>query len=417
MFFKHYKPLFTYCCCIYFFCTSFYVASETIKFGALITNGPQRIKYATAVKKFEDKNPGVNVQLIALKDHEYKKALVNWLTQETGLDVLTWQGGERLYQYVKAGYIENLNKLWQENNLTAEFTQSSQQIVSYNGDFYAVPTSYYHWVFFYKKSVFQQLEISAPKNWKEFLHICHLLKTKGITPITIGTKYKWPSAAWFDYINLRLNGLEYHQQLLKGKIPFTDEKVRNVFTKWHFLLKNGYFINNHRQFNWERAMPLIYNETAGMALIGNFFTAKIPSHLKDDIGFFPFPTINSNQALYEEAPLDLLLIPNNSKNKELAKKFLLHMTNANVLADYNDFIGMLSPNIKSEQKANEFTKTGLKLLENAAGLTQFFDRDTNKKMGDEAIIIFTKFMKNKDIEQTLNALEQARQQHLSNEKI
>lgn len=408
------KQKVAYLACSYFLCLSFFVESKTIKFGALITSGPQRIKYATEVENFEHNNPDVEVQLIALKDHEYKKTLENWLTQETGLDLLTWQGGERLFQYVRAGYVENINELWQKNNLAAEFTKNSQKKVSYQDNFYAVPTSYYHWGIFYKKSVFQKFNIPIPKNWEAFLYACKLLKNENITPITIGTKYKWPSAAWFDYINLRLNGIEFHQQLLQGKIPFTNDKVRNVFIKWHYLLENNFFIDNHQELSWERSIPLIYNETAGMTLIGNFITEKIPPSLKDDIGFFSFPAINIEHALYEEAPLDVLMIPTNAKNKQLAKKLLLHMANAKFLAQYNDFVGMLSPNINSQQKINKFTHTGLTLLKNAPGLTQFFDRDTNKKMSDEAISIFTRFMENKNIEQALNELEKARQQHLIN---
>src|SRR5262245_62586825 len=47
--------------------------------------------------------------------------------------------------------------------------------------------------------------------------LCDTLSAAGITPITIGTKDVWPAAAWFDYIDMRLNGPEFHISLMDLK--------------------------------------------------------------------------------------------------------------------------------------------------------------------------------------------------------
>ena len=48
----------------------------------------------------------------------------------------------------------------------------------------------------------------------------------GVTPFTIGTKYLWTAAGVFDYLNLRTNGYEVHNDLTAGKIKYTDPRIR-----------------------------------------------------------------------------------------------------------------------------------------------------------------------------------------------
>ncbi|MGV2435174.1 MAG UNVERIFIED_CONTAM: hypothetical protein LVT10_10120 [Anaerolineae bacterium] len=50
---------------------------------------------------------------------------------------------------------------------------------------------------------------------------CDALNAIGITPITVGTRYRWTAAAWFDYINMRTNGPEFHIDLMLLKRTLT----------------------------------------------------------------------------------------------------------------------------------------------------------------------------------------------------
>lgn len=404
--------LWVYICIFISTLTSFNTLAETLKVGVLIATGSQRTLYESVAKEFEQQNPNVQIELIAKSDEEYKPLLNKWLKEKKGPDVLSWQGGERLYQYVRPGHIENLDDLWLDNNLDTTFSQGAKGAVSLDGSYYATPMSYYQWGIYYRKSIFKKLNVSEPTTWDEFLHICQLMKQQGIVPITIGTKYHWPAAAWFDYFDLRLNGLNYHQRLLKGEIPFTDPGVVKIFTEWRNLLDKGYFVKQHNNWKWSEAMPFMYHKIAGMTLIGNFFAGQLPDILKDDFGFFRFPQMSNEHAMYEEAPLDLFMIPKYSQHKTLAKKFLLYMSNKAFLANFNETLGMISPNVKSKASDDYFIRVGSETLNSAAGLSQFFDRDTSGGMANAATKIFGEFLENRNVEKTIAALEAARQQHL-----
>ena len=151
---------------------------------------------------------------------------------------------------------------------------------------------------------------------------------------------------------------------------------------------------------------------AGMTLIGNFFAGGLPPLLKEDFRFFPFPQINPAIPAYEEAPMDLLMVPNYTKMNKTVEHYLLSIAGLDFQKRYNDVSSMISPNKQVQSKDDYFIQQGQKVLINAAGLSQFFDRDTNEKMGSAGTVIFTEFMDSKNVDATLSALENARQAYL-----
>ena len=401
--------LFAFSCCL-LTCFSAYGAKITV--GVLSNSGVQRSMYSAVAKEFEQANPDIQVEMLFRADAEYKAQLVQWFASNTGPDILNWQGGERLYQYVRQGKVANLSDFWRTHGLTQQFSQASIGAVSLDGAPYAVPISYYQWGFFYRKSLFASLNLRPPQTWQDFLEVCATLKRSGVTPITIGAQYKWPTAAWFDYLNLRINGLGFHQELLKGQIPFSDPRVIRVFEHWKSLLDQGYFVDRYNGWNWQQAMPFMYHKLAGMTLIGNFFAGTLPPILRDDFGFFPFPQIDANVARYEEAPLDLFMIPSYAKQNPAAEKFLLFLASKGFQEAFNSKVGMIPPNVQSKLSDDYFIQQGTRILNEAEGVSQFFDRDTNAEMAGAATEIFTRFMDNKDIAAAVAALEQARQSYL-----
>jgi multiple sugar transport system substrate-binding protein len=386
--------------------------AQKVTVGVLSNSGVQRAIYTSFVKEFEQENPDIQIELLIRADAEYKEQLAEWFANKNGPDLLNWQGGERLYQYVREGKIAAIDDFWQQNNLASQFSQAAIGAVSLDGRHYAVPISYYQWGLYYRESLFEKLSLQAPTNWQEFLEVCAVLKEQNITPITIGAKYKWPTSAWFDYLNLRVNGLEFHQSLLSGKVPFTDDRVRQVFLKWKELLDKEYFVQRYNGWNWQQAMPFMYHKLAGMTLIGNFFAGVMPPTIKDDFKFFRFPIINPQLPIYEEAPLDLFMVPSYAKHNVAAQKFLLFLASKRFQEEFNEKLGMISPNIQTNSSSDYFIQAGTKTLNRAVGVSQFFDRDTNAGMADVATVVFTEFMDDKNIDKALERLESARQEHL-----
>ncbi|WP_163831019.1 ABC transporter substrate-binding protein [Spartinivicinus ruber] len=358
--------------------------------------------------EFQRRHPGVKVRLYSEVDANYKKKLIEWLTAEKGMDVLYWQAGERLFRLARANYIMPISSLWQQQQWNNAFSPGMQNLVKLNDNFYGVPFSYYHWAIYYKKSTFKKLNITPPTHWDELIEACKKIRSAQITPIILGNKFEWPAESWFDYINLRVNGIEFHQALLAGDISYKDQRVKQIFIHWKQLIDNKCFNPLPAEYDWYELLPELNRENSAMMLIGHFMTSKASQSLINDLDFFPFPTINPSIPQYEEAPTDVFTIPNNTKNLKLAEQFLIMVAKPDVQTILNQKMKFLPPRLGAHVSEQALTEKGKRLLDQAKGITQFFDRDAPKPMVDIANALFADFLETTDIETVTDKLEAAR---------
>lgn len=363
------------------------------------------------IADFQAANPGITVKWNNFDHEGYKSAIRNFLTADAP-DVAAWYAGNRMEPFVKAGLFEDVTDVWEKNGLNDQL-KSAASSMTIDGKKWGVPYTYYQWGIYYRTDIFKEQGIEPPKTWDELLKACEKLKAAGITPFTIGTKANWPTGGWFDYLDLRVNGYEFHMDLTSGKVPYTDPKVKAVFDKWLELIKPGYFIENHAALDWQDAMPQFVQGKAAMYLMGNFAVATMKAGgLKEDqIGFLQFPEITKGIPMSEEAPTDTFHIPSGAKNKEDAKKFLAYLASPEAQAKMNETLGQLPVNNKAAKPKDKFLDAGFTLLSNAHALAQFYDRDAKAEMAKVGMEGFQELMvKPQHADKILAKLEKARKQ-------
>jgi len=364
--------------------------------------------WGEVVKRFEQEYPDITVKY-NLYDHEaYKTTIRNWLVTSPP-DVVFWYAGNRMKTFVDRGLFEDVSDLWQQQGMYDDFS-SAKAAMSVNDKQYGVPYTYYQWGIYYRKDIFDKLGISEPKTWEELIKASATLKENDVTPFTIGTKYLWTAAGWFDYLNMRTNGLDFHIQLMDGKVPYTDPRVKKTFAKWEELVKPGYFLENHASYSWQEAQPFLYNGQAAMYLMGNFLTANFPAEMEGKMGFFQFPIIDSSIAKAEDAPMDTIHIPSKAKNKVDARKFLAFVARPENQALINNTMLQIPTNNKAKVKQDPFLSKGVAMLNEASGTAQFYDRDTDPAMAKEGMKGFQEFMVHPErLEKILKRLDKVSQ--------
>ena len=361
------------------------------------------------IADFKKANPDVTVKWNNFDHEGYKSAIRNFLTADAP-DVVAWYAGNRMEPFVKAGLFEDVTDVWTANGLDDQLKSASPSMTT-DGKKWGVPYTYYQWGIYYRKDIFQSQSITPPKTWDELLAASKKLKDAGITPFTIGTKAQWPAAGWFDYLDLRVNGYDFHMQLTSGKVPYTDPRVKAVFEKWAELVKPGYFIENHAAIDWQDAVPQLVQGKAAMYLMGNFAVATFKNGgLKEEqIGFLPFPEITAGIPMAEEAPTDTFHVPKGAKNKEDAKKFLAYVASPEAQSKMNATMGQLPVNNKAEKPADPFLQAGFEMLSKATAIAQFYDRDAQAEMAKAGMEGFQEFMVKPDkIDAILARLEKIR---------
>ncbi len=340
---------------------------------------------------FEKENPGIKVEMTVYDHEAYKTAIRNFLQAEPP-DVVNWFSGNRMKFFVDQGLFEDVSDVWDKNNLHSQLS-SARSTVTVEGKQWGLPTTYYQWGVYYRKDIFAKYGLGEPRSWGDMMNIAETLKKNGITPFTIGTKYLWTAAGWFDFLNLRINGYDFHMALMGGEISYEDKRLDRVFDVWGDMARKGYYIENHASFSWQEGQAPMINGEAAMYLMGNFVVPDlVKAGLDGKIGYFQFPVIDGSVRTYEDAPTDSMHIPSKAKNKADAKKFLAYVARPDIQGTIAQASGMLSSNNQSPVPDDEFLKIGFKVLSESAGLAQFYDRDTTPEMAKEGMKGFQEFM-------------------------
>lgn len=325
-------------------------------------------------------------------------------------DVFTGVSGYRMRSAPK--YLLELNDLWSklEEWQVPESTDRRspwRAVVTVNDSQYGVPYTVYHWVFVYRRDLFKRPGPPVPGTLGDFEGVCeYLRKQKRITPVALGTYLYWPTMGWFDYLDLRMNGLESHEGLMSGRNPYTDKKVKDVFAKWKQWIDLKCFTRRHEKYVWEELAPSLRHEESAMILFSNAMLRMIPEEEHDQYGLFRFPTVESPDAgvesdagvgsgagTYEIAPVEMLHIPKEAKNQYWAQEFLAFAARSEIQTQINEILGQVPPNPSATIPFEDpFLKTSAEILRSAKGWIQSYDRATHPEMGRLGKTAFREFM-------------------------
>ena len=328
---------------------------------------------------------------------QFRAQLSTYLTSPNPPDVLTWYAGSVARDYASKGLLLDLSDMWTGTGACAKFSPALKSLSSdTSGKQIFVPTNYYWWSVFFRKSAFAEWGVTPPTTWDQFMALCETLKGKGIYPLTNGTgSTAWMASGWFDYLDLRINGATFHRDLLAGKHSFDSAEVRKVMDTYATLIP--YFDPKGRSYTWQEAATPLINKKAGMYLIGAFVTQAFPAADVDDVDFFSVPPIDTSIPSAEEAPTDGYFASSGTKNPAAVKDLLGYLASAKEQQLFISKSGSSNLPTSSEVDSSGFSplvQKGMKLLQDTKEITQFFNRDSSDALQATADAALTKFLDN-----------------------
>lgn len=363
------------------------------------------------VKDFMAKNPDIEVVHSIINHEDFKNAIRAYLTASQPPDVMTWFAGNRARFFIDKGQIMDISSLWTQQGWDKEYGGGFKALSSVNSKQYFVPNSYYWWALYFRKDILDKAGVKPPTTWDELLTACDGLKKAGITPIvTAGKGNAWPMAGIFDYINMRTNGPEFHINLMLGKEKYDDPRVKKTFENWKALIDRGCFNKDATSIEWQDGATMMAQGKAAMYIMGDFLFDSLPAEVQPNVDFVQFPIIDPKIPVGEEAPTDGFFVAANAPNKDAAMKFAAYMGSTAVQQMAANDLGRLPTSTKVD--TSKFTarqKKGVEMLNKAAYIAQFYDRDTTPEMADKGMAAFAKFFNNtNDIDGLLKSLEKDR---------
>lgn len=387
--------------------------SGTLRIASDMSNPGPRAVMESLAAEFDAMHPDLTVELTITDREAWKTQIRNALSANPP-DVVNWYAANRMTPYVDAGLFMDITDWWDAGDY--EGLESVRGAMTIDDRQWGVPYTYYQWGIYYREDIFNELGLTEPATWEEELANCQAILESGRRCYTIGTRFLWTAGGWFDYLNMRTNGFDFHMALGRGEVEWTDPRVQETFANWRTLIDMGAFIDDHQTYSWQEALPFMVNGEATAYLMGNFAVDQLRNGgLTDDqLDFYQFPIITEGLPQGEDAPTDTFHVASGAENVDAARAFLAFVTSPEVQGRINgpDGLGQLPINANASVSDDEFIIQGFEMLSQNAqgGIAQFFDRDYPAEMASIAMEGFQEFMVFPDnLDDILARLEDARQ--------
>jgi multiple sugar transport system substrate-binding protein len=352
--------------------------TKQITFGSNGSDPVPKRAYAALIQSFQ-KSSGDSVKTNTV-DHDTFQNTISTYLQGTPDDVFTWFAGYRMQFFASKGLAHPIDDVWA--NIGANFSDATKALSKgADGHYYFVPIYNYPWAVFYRKSLFQAKGYQIPTTWDQFMALAAQMKKDGLTPFSwgYGQGDSWTLMGTFDYLNMRINGYQFHMDLMHGKQSWTDPKVNDVLQ--HFAQLVPYNQQGAAGRKWQPAAQALVDKQTGMYTLGLFIGQAIPNPADlADIDFFAYPSINPTYGQDAvEAPTDGFMLSSKPKNLAGATKLLEFLGTPQAEKTYLDIdsANVAASGLADTTTYNPLQKKAVQFINQAKQLSQFGDRDSD----------------------------------------
>jgi multiple sugar transport system substrate-binding protein len=354
--------------------------------GARVTLGsnhsdPAEKKGIDAIVAAFQSATGDAVRLNTVAHNTFQDQIGPYL-QGTPEDAFTWFSGHRMRFFAAQGLATPIDDVW--DRIKGSYNDAFKTAVTgVDGHVYGVPVAYYPWAVFYRKSVFQAHGYTVPATWEDFKALLARMKKDNLIPLALGDKDGWPAQGTFDLLNLRLNGYDFHTELLSGKQKWTDPRVAAVFRRWAEITQ--YYPAGFAGTTWQQAADTLVQKKSGMVVFGLFLSQEFtdPADLAD-LDFFPFPDLgtqfDAEKAL--DAPIDIWMLskrsPTIGADLSAARAWLeFYARGSTQLLMFRSAPGFIPTATDVDTSSySPLQAKAAQIIHQANRITQFFDRDS-----------------------------------------
>ncbi len=327
-------------------------------------------------------------------DHTTFQENINTYLQGNPDDVFSWFAGYRMRFFAEQGLIGDISDIFPLEGIPDSFVEAS---TGNDGKQYLAPQLYYPWAVFYRKSMFAERGYQVPTTYDQLVALAQQMQADSLIPFAFGNSEGWPAMGTFDMLNMRINGFQYHIDLMAGEGSWDSPEVRSVFDTWRELLP--FHQPDPLGRTWQEAAVTMQQKQSGLFILGTFINEQFPDD-EDDLDFFTFPEIDpAIGADAIDAPIDGFCMSADPKDPEAAKAFLTYLSSPQAAADAaTTGLPIIPANTGADTSGlSALQKKSVELVGQASNIAQFLDRDTRPDFASTVITpSLTAFLNNPD---------------------
>jgi multiple sugar transport system substrate-binding protein len=249
-------------------------------------------------------------------------------------DIVSGYIGGSLRPDAEAGKFLDLGDLWQELGLNTSVPASVVDMAGVNGKQYWIPTVAQWNPIFYNADAFAAANLEPPETWEDVVSACKPLRAVGVDrPIAQAGTPGWtpPAARWFSTLDLAINGPDFHEQLARGQVAWTDPRIRAVFTEWSRLFNDCY--GDPVVQRYAEPISELASGSAAMDNLGEWIYESSPLSYTgaDPLGFFTIDPVDETLPRSDIAVVFGLAIPTDAADPDAAKELIRWLVSPDAL--------------------------------------------------------------------------------------
>lgn len=267
----------------------------TINWWHITTTDPGKTNWQNLANQYMKAHPNVKINITVLENQAFKSKLTTVMQSGSPPDLFLSWGGGVLFQYAKAGLVQDLATAMQ-GDWGSTFTPAALNVYSENGHIYGAPWDMGAVGFWYNKALFAQAKITTPPTtWTGLLQMIKTLQGAGITPLSLGEKEAWPGMYWWGYLASRIGGKAAFDKAYNRTGSFADQPFVQAGQYLQDLVALKPFQKGYLGASYTDEQTIMGNSKAAMELMGQWAPGNDASNAADKkgptFGFFPFPMV------------------------------------------------------------------------------------------------------------------------------
>ncbi len=305
---------------------------ETILRIGTASNGPGMIAvYDEVMAEFEATHPGVKVIWDRSAGDDYQfTGLPSLLESDNPPDIFFEWGGARVKNHYIDGEAMDISDL--AAKLAPSINESAWTGSVYDGGTYMIPQNHDITIqIWYDKDVFNDLGLSVPTTWNEFISVADAIVAAGKTPFVMGNADAWVTGNFVGLFLYRMAGDEKAEAILnleKGT-SLDDPDFVKALQYAYEMAQKGYFNSDMNTLGYEESFARMFDGSSVMYPLGSWYPDEVIGLMGLD-----FDDVNHDYFMLPQFPdgkgssgsvLGLnngFCIYSGTENKELAYEFL-----------------------------------------------------------------------------------------------
>ncbi|MCT2537012.1 extracellular solute-binding protein [Aquibacillus koreensis] len=343
-----------------------------------IEDGPSGEAIEAAVDRFEEKNPGVTVEVSQQENDPYKSKLVVAMGGGNPPDVFSSWGGGWLEQFVNAGQVKEItNDIDQDIYVEAALSAST-----YGEKVYGAPIGMAVVPVFYNKEIFADLGIEEPETFDDLTAIVETLKENDIIPFTLANQSKWTGSFYLMYLAERMGGPDlFSEAYNRTGRGFDDEAYIEAGHKLQELVEMEAFPEGVNGMNYDtgQSRQLLYSGKAGMQVMGNWLVNNVRDEMpefEEKLGFFLFPAIEGGQGAKNHivgGVSPVFSVSESSEHQDLATELVKELASLETSTQMANTAGDISA-IKGVEYEDPYVQEISDVLESSEAMQTYYDQ-------------------------------------------